>query len=155
MTQEKIRIKAQIFRWNEYFCYDWMLFVHHGGRLRLRRFLWVSWFFICWRRKDIEEKKGFEKKNKEKESPCSCLLFMHFHVLPRTVGRFLSSSRTSRTMKPINASSTMSQEKMTTWNRNWMLCMLYAVKRMLQCSTLMCDFVACSMLHCSIRLVGP
>ena len=46
-------------------------------------------------------------------------------------------------MKTINASSTMSQEKMTTWNTNWMLCMLHEFKGMQQCSTLMCDFVAC------------
>ena len=39
-------------------------------------------------------------------------------------------------------------EKMTTWNRDWMLCMLHAAKRMLQCRMLMCDFVACSMPHC-------
>lgn len=36
-----------------------------------------------------------------------------------------------------------------------MLCMLHAVKQMLQCSALMCDFVPCSMQHCSIRLVVP
>ena len=99
-----------------------------------------------------------ERLRKEKQRKRKSLFQSSFHPFPcftRTVGRFLSSPRTSRTMKPINASSTLSQEKMTTCNRNWMLCMLHAVKRMLQCSTLMCDFVACSMLHCSIRLVGP
>ena len=45
------------------------------------------------------------------------------------------------------------KKKKTTWSRNWMLCMPRTVKRMLQCCSLMCDFVACNMLHCSIRLV--
>ena len=39
---------------------------------------------------------------------------------------------------------------MTTWNRKWMFCMLHAVKRMLQCSMLVCNFVACSALYSSI-----
>ena len=38
----------------------------HGGRVCFRWFLRVSWFLICWRRKDFEEKKDFNKYKKVK-----------------------------------------------------------------------------------------
>ena len=40
------------------------LFAHHGGQVCFRSFLWVSWLLICWRGKDIEEKKDFNKYKK-------------------------------------------------------------------------------------------
>ena len=37
---------------------------HDGGQVCFRSFLWVSWLLICWRGKDIEEKKDFNKYKK-------------------------------------------------------------------------------------------